>query len=100
MLNRQGLKGYGRGKGKLHLALANSEHSTFTDLEELETELAPALGVPPDQVTSALGTISPKTAVTDERTYIRAFFDKYLRHHDNHLLDGPSPRFPDISFES
>ena len=84
---------------KLHLALANSEHATFTDLEELETELAPALGVPPGQVTSDLGTISPKTAITDERTYIRAFFDKYLRHQDNHLLDGPSPRFPDISFE-
>jgi predicted dienelactone hydrolase len=84
---------------KLHLALANSEHATFTDLEELETELAPALGVPPGQVTSDLGTISPKTAITDERTYIRAFFGKYLRHHDNHLLDGPSPRFPDISFE-
>jgi hypothetical protein len=43
--------------------------------------------------------ISPKTAVTDERAYIGAFFGKYLRHHDSHLLDGPSPRFPDISFE-
>ena len=84
---------------RLHLALHHSEHSTFTDLEELETELAPALGASPGQVTSDLGTISPKTAVTDERTYIRAFFGKYLRHHDNHLLDGPSPRFPDISFE-
>jgi len=41
----------------------------------------------------------PKTAVTDERAYLRAFFDKYLRHRDNHLLDGPSPRFPDIQFE-
>ena len=84
---------------KLHLALDNSEHDTFTDIEELETELAPALGVPAGQVQADLGTISPKTAVTDERVYIEAFFDKYLRHHDNHLLDGPSPRFPDISFE-
>jgi predicted dienelactone hydrolase len=83
----------------LHLALANSQHPTFTDAEELEPELAPALGLTPDQVAADLGTISPKTAVTDERAYIRAFFDKYVRNRDNHLLDGPSPRFPDIQFE-
>jgi hypothetical protein len=53
----------------------------------------------PDQVAAIVGTIDPKTAVTDERAYLRAFFDKYLRHDDNHLLDGPSPRFPDIQFE-
>jgi hypothetical protein len=85
---------------KLHLALANSQHATFSDVEELEPEVAPALGLTPDQVAADIGTINPKTAVTDERAYIRAFFDKYLRDHDNHLLDGPSPRFPDISFES
>jgi predicted dienelactone hydrolase len=84
---------------KLHLALANSQHETFTDAEELVSELAPGLGLTPGQVTAALGTISPKTAVTDERAYIEAFFGKYLRHHDSHLLDGPSPRFPDIQFE-
>jgi predicted dienelactone hydrolase len=84
---------------KLHLALANSQHATFTDAEELEPELATALGLTPDQVKADIGTISPKTAVTDERAYIKAFFDKYLRHRDSHLLDGPSPRFPDISFE-
>jgi len=84
---------------RLHLALANSQHATFTDAEELEPELAPALGLTPDQVAADLGTISPKTAVTDERAYIEAFLDKYLRNRDNHLLDGPSPRFPDIQFE-
>lgn len=52
-----------------------------------------------DQIAAIIGTIDPKTAVTDERVYIRAFFDKDLRNRDNHLLDGPSPRFPDIQFE-
>jgi predicted dienelactone hydrolase len=84
---------------KLHLALANSQHATFTDAEELEPELASALGETPAEVTADLGTISPRAAVTDERAYIEAFFGKYLRHRDNHLLNGPSPRFPDISFE-
>jgi hypothetical protein len=83
----------------LHLALANSQHPTFTDFEELVPLLAPGLGLTPGQIPAALGTISPKTAVTDERAYIEAFFGKYLRHHGNHLLDGPSPRFPDIQFE-
>lgn len=44
--------------------------------------------------------INPVTAVTDQRAYIEAFFGKYLRDRDSRLLDGPSPRFPDISFES
>jgi len=84
---------------KLHLALANSQHASFTDFEELVPELASALGLSPGDVAAIVGTIDPKTAVTDERVYIRAFFDKYLRNHDNHLLDGPSPRFPDIQFQ-
>jgi predicted dienelactone hydrolase len=84
---------------KLYLALANSQHPAFSDFEELVSELAPALGLTPNQVAAIIGTIDPKTAVTDERVYIRAFFDKYLRNRDNHLLDGPSPRFPDVQFE-
>ncbi len=84
---------------KPYLALDDSQHPTFSDFEELVSELAPALGLTPDQVTATIGTIDPRTAVTDERVYIRSFFDKYLRGHDDHLLDGPSPRYPDIHFE-
>jgi predicted dienelactone hydrolase len=84
---------------KLHLALANSQHATFTDAEELEPQLAAQLGLTHAQVAADLGTIRPRTAVTDERVYLEAFFGRYLRHRDNHLLDGPSPRFPDITFE-
>jgi dienelactone hydrolase len=80
---------------RLHLFLDDAEHQTFTDAEEL----APLFGLTPDQLTQFLGTIGPRTAVTDERAYIEAFFDTYLRHHDSPLLDGPSPRFPDIQFE-
>jgi predicted dienelactone hydrolase len=77
---------------KLRLALDNSMHPTFSDAEDLEPEVAP------DQVTADLGTINPKTAIADQRAYVRAFFDKYLRGRNEHLLDGPSPRFPDIHF--
>ena len=27
-----------------------------------------------------------------------AYFDRYLRHHDNHLLTGPPARHPEIRF--
>ena len=29
---------------------------------------------------------------------LRLVFDRTLRHRDGHLLDGPSPRFPEIQF--
>jgi hypothetical protein len=42
----------------------------------------------------------PPSTELPRTTYIEAFFGKYLSHHDSHLLDGPSPRYADISFES
>ena len=45
-----------------------------------------------------IGTIDPGSTVAAERAYIGAFFDLHLRHRDNHLLDGPSPRYPDVQF--
>ncbi|MBB5957227.1 dienelactone hydrolase [Saccharothrix tamanrassetensis] len=32
------------------------------------------------------------------RTYVAAFADKHLRHRSQPLLDGPSPRFPEVHF--
>ena len=84
---------------KLHLALADSQHQTFSDLEELAPQLGPAAGLTPGDIEALIGTINPTTAVTDERVYIRAFFDTYLRGRNDHLLDGPSPRYPDVTIE-
>jgi hypothetical protein len=28
----------------------------------------------------------------------RSFFDRWLRGHDDHLLDGPSPCYPEVAF--
>jgi hypothetical protein len=83
---------------KLDLALANSSHQSWSDTEQLYRQLASALGLDHDQLVDLVGTIDPATATTDERVYIRAFFDRCLRHRHNRLLDGPSPRFPDIIF--
>ncbi|HEU5388513.1 MAG TPA: hypothetical protein VFV73_21660 [Streptosporangiaceae bacterium] len=56
------------------------------------------LGEPASWVTALIGTINGPRAVTVERTYIKAWFDTYLGHHDNRLLAGPSPLFPEVEF--
>jgi hypothetical protein len=32
------------------------------------------------------------------RAYMMSFFDRWLRHRDDHLLDRPSPGFPEVAF--
>lgn len=83
---------------KLQLSLLGSEHATFTDFAPLVPQAAPILHEPQSWVTELIGTINGQRAVTVERTYIRAWFDKYLRHHDGRLLAGPSRLFPEVQF--
>jgi len=45
-----------------------------------------------------IGTVDPTRSVLAVRTYLRAYFDRFVRGHDSHLLDGPSPAFPEIEF--
>jgi predicted dienelactone hydrolase len=83
---------------KLDLKLTNSQHTSYSDGEALYPQLAPLIGLPPDQQAQLIGTVDPARAVAAERAYILAFFDRTLRHRDGHLLAGPSPRFPEIQF--
>ena len=55
---------------------------------------------PPSWVIEGIGTINGQRAVAVERTYIGAYFDRYLRHHDSPLLAGPSPCYPEVLFAS
>jgi hypothetical protein len=70
---------------KLQLNLLGSTHTTFTDFAALVPQVAPILGEPPSRVIHAIGTINGQRAITVERTYINAWFDRYLRHHDSRL---------------
>jgi hypothetical protein len=83
---------------KLDLNLVDSQHSSYSDGEVLYPQVAPLIGLPADQQAQLIGTIDPARAVAAERAYIRAFFDRMLRHRDGHLLAGPSPRFREIQF--
>ncbi|MEU5696500.1 hydrolase [Actinosynnema sp. NPDC020468] len=83
---------------KRELALTGSTHISFTDLETLLPQAAPVLGLTPEQVTGAIGTLAPDRAITAQRDYVRAFFDLHLRQVDGHLLGRPSPRYPQVRF--
>ncbi len=71
----------------LQLHLTGSTHATFHDLAVLVPQAAPFIGLTPDQIVEAIGTIHGQRAVAVLRTYVNAYFDRYLRHHDNHLLN-------------
>ena len=83
---------------KRELALIGSTHTSFTDLETLLPQAAPALGITPGEVTQAIGTLDPDRAIHAQRDYVRAFFDLHLRHHDDHLLRAASSHYPQIRF--
>ena len=82
----------------LLLHLTGSTHATFEDLAVLVRQAAPLLDLTPDQITAAVGTIHGQRAVAVLRAYVNAYFDRYLRHHNSQLLNGPSARYPEIRF--
>ncbi|WP_033400035.1 alpha/beta hydrolase family protein [Actinokineospora enzanensis] len=83
---------------KRELALAGSTHISFTDLETLLPQAAPILGLTPEQVTQAIGTLEPDRAIHAQRDYVRAFFDLHLRRLDSRLLQRPSAGYPQVRF--
>jgi dienelactone hydrolase len=81
----------------LTLEGAGGDHA-YGDAAPLLPQIARLLGLPDSFVTSAIGTIDPAKTVPAEEAYISAFFGRWLRGVDNHLLDGPSPRYPEFIF--
>ena len=78
------------GGWRLDLRLRDAGHESFSDLQVVVPQLAP----PPEFVQELIGSIDPDRSVANQRAYVAAFFDQHLRH--RHLLDGPSPRFPEM----
>jgi hypothetical protein len=79
--------------------LRGSAHATYTDLAALVPQIAARLGLPRSAVEKNIGTIAPERALTAGRTYLGAFFDRWLRGADDGgLLDGPSPQLPEARF--
>jgi dienelactone hydrolase len=83
---------------KLQLNLTGSIHATFEDFAILMPQAAPVLGIRPEQIPTIVGTIGGERAIAVLRPFLNAYFDKYLRHHDNYLLDRPSACYPEVRF--
>ncbi|WP_199818977.1 alpha/beta hydrolase family protein [Streptomyces sp. NRRL B-1347] len=77
---------------KRDFTLRGSRHQTYTDL----AAVLPQTGASQDVIEKNIGTVDPKRAITAQRAYVASFFDRWLRDRDDHLLDGPSPRFPEV----
>lgn len=75
-----------------------SGETSYKDAVWLIPQIARQLGFPASFVTREIGTVSPAGAVRAEQAYLAAFFGRFLRGQDNHLLDGPSPRYPEFAF--
>jgi hypothetical protein len=75
-----------------------SGETCYKDAVWLIPQIARQLGFPASFVTRQIGTVSPAGAVRAEQAYLAAFFGRFLRGQDNHLLDGPSPRYPEFTF--
>jgi dienelactone hydrolase len=82
---------------KLDLHLRGSKHHSYTDMESLVPQLS-KIGLPSEAAYEDIGWIDPARAVATQRAYLAAFFDRHLRGRDDGLLDGPSPRYPEVSF--
>ncbi|AKJ15477.1 hydrolase [Streptomyces incarnatus] len=87
------LKGY-----RVDIQLHGSRHLSFSDNEWLVPQVAPLLGMSPDQVRQQYGSIDPNRAIKVQRDYLAAFFDQELRKKHSTLLDGPSKSYPEIAF--
>ncbi|MGW6023254.1 alpha/beta hydrolase [Streptomyces sp. NPDC055099] len=79
---------------KRNLTLRGSLHQTYTDL----AALLPQAGVGKTVVEKHIGTVDPGRAVAAQRAYTTSFFDRWLRDEDDHLLDGPSGKYPEVEF--
>lgn len=82
----------------LELRLKGAEHLAFSDAAALYPQAARVLHLTAVQLTQLIATINGNRAITVERAYILAFFDLQLRHQDTHLLDHPSPAYPEMQF--
>ncbi|GAA0970999.1 alpha/beta hydrolase [Acrocarpospora macrocephala] len=82
---------------KLNIKTTGVEHASYSDLEVIVPQLASLLNWTPAQLAEQIGTLDPTRAEAVQRTYPLAFFDLHLRG-KGHLLNRPSPKFPEVTF--
>ncbi|MEV7427584.1 acetylhydrolase [Streptomyces sp. NPDC091212] len=86
-----------RGR-RLNIEAQGAAHVSYGDNEALFPQVAKLLGWSRQQLQDVIGTLDPDQAVKIQQAYPLAFFNEHLRHRRGHLLDGPSPAFPAVTF--
>ncbi|MFE4974220.1 esterase [Kitasatospora sp. NPDC056651] len=81
------------------VTLTGSRHGSYTDAQSLLPQLARQGVLSSSQLRQDVGDIRPGRAELATRSYVASFFDRWLRGQDDHLLDGPSARFPEMAYE-
>lgn len=82
---------------RLNVQADGAAHPSYCDLPALMPQLAKVVGMTDEDLQGWIGTLDPARAVRIQQAYPLAFFDLHLRH-QGHLLDGPSPAFPEVRF--
>ncbi|WP_242705019.1 hypothetical protein [Streptomyces griseocarneus] len=80
------------------VTLTGSQHGSYTDASPLLPQLARQGAVPWETVRKDIGTVPAQRATAATRAYVASFLDRFLRGTDDHLLDGPSARFPEMRY--
>ncbi|MCF1507448.1 alpha/beta hydrolase family protein [Streptomyces glomeratus] len=83
---------------RLNIQADGAVHPSYGDYQVLIPQLAKAVGMSDEDLRGWIGTLDPARAVRIQQAYPLAFFDLHLRHRTSHLLDGPSPAFPEVKF--
>jgi predicted dienelactone hydrolase len=83
---------------RLNIQAQGAAHVSYGDNEALFPQVAKLFGWSGQQLQDVIGTLDPDQAVKIQQAFPLAFFDKHLRHRRGHLLDGPSPAFPAVTF--
>ena len=83
---------------RLDVRAEGAAHRAYGDYQALLPQLAAVLGLSDQELAGWIGTLDPARAVRIQQAYPLAFFDRHLRGGRGHLLDGPSPAFPEVRF--
>lgn len=83
---------------RLDIRAEGAVHNSYGDNATLIPQAGALLGMTDQEIQSWVGTLDPARSVRIQQAYPRAFFDLHLRHRGGHLLDGPSPAFPEVAF--
>jgi dienelactone hydrolase len=82
------------------LKLDGSGHLSYSDVGVLADPLHLRGLYPPEELPYALGTIDGVRAADIEQTYLTAYFDHFLLHRPEPLIEHPDPRYPEVLFQN